>query len=217
MARELPRAVIFDLDEVLIDARPAWRYALEEAVAAVTGRRIDARPLVEEYRQRPWRHVVNMLLEFPVERERCLQVCGEIMQRSALKKLLVHEGVGMALDSLRVAQVEMGAISREPHALALKQAQSTGLDRFLTVLAATPGDQQWDAGARIRQCLAFLGHEPAACVAVPAAAEDANAAAEAGLATLVPCWVSGESGTGGNLVPTPGALLECLRHARNAR
>lgn len=211
MAWEFPRAVLFDLDRVLIDARPAWRYALEEALASVTGRRIDARPLAAEYQQRPWRHVVSVFVESPAERERCERLCEEIMQRSALKKLLVHEGIGMALDSLRAARIEMGAVSREPHGLALKQAQSTGLDRFLTVLAATPRGEEWDAAARCRQCLAFLGHAPGRCVVVSAVSADARATAAAGLRTLTACWASGEPETGEPAAPTPAALLECLR------
>jgi beta-phosphoglucomutase-like phosphatase (HAD superfamily) len=211
MAGELPRAVIFDLDEVLIDSRPAWRYAIEESVASVTGRRIDARPLVEEYRRRPWRHVIGVVVDSPAERDRCESLCLAMMQRSALKKLLVHEGIGMGLDALRVARVEMGAISRGPHNVALKQVQSTGLDRFLTVMAATPTGQQWDAGARIEQCLEFLGYEPSRCVVVPAS-EDAGIAAEKlGLATLRACWLPDGCGLRGPDVPTPGALLDCLR------
>ncbi len=40
-----PRAIVFDLDRALIDPRPAWRYAVEEAVVSVTGRPVQAAAL----------------------------------------------------------------------------------------------------------------------------------------------------------------------------
>ena len=39
------RAIVFDLDNVLLTREAAWRYAVEESVVVVTGQRIDARPL----------------------------------------------------------------------------------------------------------------------------------------------------------------------------
>jgi phosphoglycolate phosphatase-like HAD superfamily hydrolase len=151
-----PRAVIFDLDEALLDRRRAWQYALEEAVIAVTGRRVAASPLVDEYRQRPWAHALAIVVDDRGQLPRCEALCVELFQRSAMKRLLVHEGTGMALDRLRGDRIEMGAISREPHAVAVKQAESTGLDRFLAVLAPTPAGAAWDPTARFAECLTYL-------------------------------------------------------------
>src|SRR6185312_5356030 len=130
-----PKAVIFDLDEALLDQRRAWQYAVEESVAMVCNRRIDASRLVAEYRGRPWGHALAVVVDEPAERLRCCELCVTVFERSGLKRLLVHEGIGMGLDAVRAAHVEMGAISRSRHNLALKQVQSTGLDRFLAVLA----------------------------------------------------------------------------------
>jgi hypothetical protein len=78
----------------------------------------------------------------------------------------------MALDRLRGERIEMGAVSREPHALALKQAESTGLDRFLAVLAPTPPGVPWDPAARFADCLAYLGRAPAETAFVSPDAQD---------------------------------------------
>jgi phosphoglycolate phosphatase-like HAD superfamily hydrolase len=77
-------------------------------------------------------------------------------QRSAMKRLLVFDGIGMTLDELRGARVELGAISRLPHELARKQIDSTGIDRFLSVLEATDEDQPWEPMRLIERSAAFL-------------------------------------------------------------
>ncbi|HEY5477136.1 MAG TPA: hypothetical protein VIK11_10515 [Tepidiformaceae bacterium] len=134
------------MDEALLDSRDAWQYAVEEAIASVCARRIDAGPLAMEYR--PLQHALAILVDDPQQRERCELLCREILTRGAMKRLLVHEGICMARARLRARQIEVGAISREPHAIALKAIASTGLDRFLSVLAATPAGSHWDAGER---------------------------------------------------------------------
>ncbi|MBA4181445.1 MAG: hypothetical protein C0506_12715 [Anaerolinea sp.] len=204
------RAILFDLDQVLVDSRRAWQYALEEGVASVSGRRVDALPLVGEYQHRPWPHVLSIVLAVPDERARCAILCAEIMRRSALKKLLVFDGIGMALDALRAARLEIGAVSRETHDVALKQVQSTGLDRFLTVLAATPEGDAWDAPARYGHCLAYLESAPPSCALVTADAADARSAQAAGFRVFEPRWVTPWTGVG-PAVPMPASLLEILR------
>ena len=167
--------LVFDLDRVLLDGRRAWVYTLEQAILAACGRRLAVDPLLAEYGERPWRHALAVLLGDEAERRRCESLCEEIARRSALKQLLVHEGIGMALDGVRAAWVEMGAISREPHAVALKQVEATGLERFLTVLAATPPGTTWDAPARFEECRGYMGVALERCLFVSAAADDLRA------------------------------------------
>jgi beta-phosphoglucomutase-like phosphatase (HAD superfamily) len=186
------RAVIFDLDRVLLDARPAWRYTVEEAVVMATGRRIDASPLVEEYGSRPWSHALAILVDSAEARARCEDLCAQITERSGMKRLLVHEGIGMGLDAVRAAQIETGAISRRPHAIALKQAQSTGLERFLNVLSATPTGEPWRPAERIAHCLRFLERKPEACAFIGADEHDLRAAANAGLRPFAAGWCAHE-------------------------
>lgn len=204
-----PSAVIFDLDSTLLDSRKLWQYAVEESVAATCGRRIDARPLVEEYHRRPWLHALTVLALTPDERSRGEALCIEISQRSGLKKLLPHEGMGMALDALHGTRIEVGAITRQPHALALKQAQSTGLDRFLAVLAATPADTTYDPAARLAQCVAFLERRPSDCTVVSADSEDWRAAENAGFRFMFPAWVANPP-PGAITIPAPAHLLASL-------
>ncbi len=185
-----PRAVIFDLDETLLDRRRAWQYAVEQSIAVACGRRIDVSGLVEEYRARPWRHALSIVVESPEERLRCEALCAQLFERSALKRLLVHEGIGMALDALRGESVEMGAISREPHALALKQVQSTGLDRFLAVLAPS-ADGDWDVANGMRRCLTFLDRGAEECAFVSGHGEDLATAAALGCRCFEAGWVNG--------------------------
>ena len=154
------RLAVFDLDEVLIDSRRAWQYAIEESVAALCGRRIAAAALVSEYRRRPWAHALSILVDEAELRARAADLAQEMYERSALKRLLVHEGIGMGLDRVRSHRIEVGAITRLPHGFALKQVQSTGLDRFITVLAATPDREPWAPHARITQCRTFTEHNP---------------------------------------------------------
>ena len=205
--------MIFDLDTTLIDSRKAWQYAVEEAVAATSGRRVDVRPLIEEYHRRPWIHALTLLLPEPEERSRCASLCVEISRRSGLKKLLVHEGIGMALDAVRAGRVEIGAISRQPHALALKQSQSTGLDRFLAVLAATPTGETYDPHARLAQCTSFLERQASECAIVSADPEDGRAAKAAGFSVLFPAWVA-EPPPGAEVIGSPSQILPVLLRPR---
>ena len=189
------RAVIFDLDETLLLRGPAWCYALEEAVLTLTGTRVRATPLSAEYRRRPWSAALSILLDGGVDIERCATLCQSMFERSALKRLLVHDGLGMALDRLRGERVEIGAISREPHAQAIKQIQSTGLDRFLAVLSATPKGDPWHAAARLGDCLTFLERDPARCAFVSGDPEDLAAAGRGGFTCYQAAWAATTTST----------------------
>lgn len=189
--RPHPRAIIFDLDRCLIDSRNAWRYCIEESLAATTGRRVDAGELVDEYHVRPWRDALGVLASSADERGRCENLCQTMFERSAMKKLLVHEGIGMALDALRGEAIELGAISRLPHSLSVKQVQSTGLDRFLAVVASTPVDEPWRPADRIEQCLVFLEASPERSAYAGADPVDLEQARLAGLRTYFASWGAG--------------------------
>jgi phosphoglycolate phosphatase-like HAD superfamily hydrolase len=208
----LPRAVLFDLDEVLLDTRRAWQYTVEEAVLSVSGRRENTAPLLAEYRRRPWRDVLAVLLTEYGERARCEQLCLRIYERSAMKRLLVHEGIGMALDHVRANRIEMGAISRAPHASALKRIESTGLDRFLAVLSPTAEAGDWDVTARTADCLRFLGYPPEQCAFVSGDADDLRTAEQAGLRVFEATWAS-ESATGCPPLAEPAAIAATLMAA----
>lgn len=203
------RAVVFDLDETLIDSRPAWRYTLEETLMSVANRRIDARPLIEEYHRRPWRDSLAILLDDPEEQRRALELCERIEGRSAMKRLLVFDGTGMALDDIRAARVEIGAISRLPHAVALKQAQATGVDRFLTVLSATPEGEEWAVEPRASECLSYFGREAEGCAFVGAETGDVEAARGLGLVALRAAWSPAAEGGNGELA-SPGEAAKAL-------
>lgn len=208
--------MIFDLDEVLLDVRRAWQYTVEEAVAGVCGRRESAAPLVEEYWRRPWRDALGILVSEIEERDRCEALCLRIYERSAMKRLLVHEGVGMGLDRIRASRIEMGAISRAPHGPAVRRIESTGLDRFLAVLSPTAAGEPWDVAARLGDCLAFLRYEPSQCVFVSGDGHDLSVAAAEGLRPLEAQWAAPEP-TGYPAVASPGALVDGLAPMRETR
>ena len=203
------RAVIFDLDETLIDSRPAWRYTLEETLMSVANRRIDAQPLIDEYHRRPWRDSLAILLDDAGEQRRALELCQRIEGRSAMKRLLVFDGTGMALDDIRAARVEIGAISRLPHAVALKQAQATGVDRFLTVLSATPEGEEWAVGTRASECLSYFGREAEGCLFVGVEERDLEAAREMGLVALGARWSPAAEG-GSGVLASPAEAAKVL-------
>lgn len=187
-----PKAIVFDLDEVLIDSRPAWLYSLEEAMVSVSGRRENFRPLVEEYRRRPLRDVLAILLPAPADRDRCESLFSMMYGRSAMKKLLVHERVGMRLDQLRSQRVEMAAITRLPHNMAMRQIESTGLDRFFSVLSPTPTGEKWDPPARTKDCLGYLEYTARQCLFVSGDKNDLAAVAALGLTGYEAAWASTE-------------------------
>ncbi len=203
------RAVIFDLDEGLLVRSGAWQYAVEEAVMAVTGRRLDARPLAEGYRRRPFSHVLGVLVE-PRELAECEELSIAMYRRSAMKRLLVHDGLGMALDALRGERVETGAVSHEPHFVARKQVESTGLDRFLAVLSATAEAQPWRPAERIGDCLRFLEQEPGRCLFVSPDGRDLEAAAAMGMASVSAGWAEDEPTRFGSIAH-PSGLQQAVR------
>jgi phosphoglycolate phosphatase-like HAD superfamily hydrolase len=186
------RAVIFDLDEALLRQDAAWRYTIEEAVAGTLGERISAAGLIAEYRGRPWRHAVSMFVREPRLQDEAVALCDEIYRRSALKKLLVFDGLGMALDELRGARIEMAAISRQDHALARKQVESTGLERFIAALSASAGEP-WLPGDRITDCLRFLNAPPGSAAFIGSRREDFVAASALGLSAFSAAW-AGDGG-----------------------
>lgn len=205
-----PRAIVFDLDRALIDPRPAWRYAIEEAVVSVTGNPVQAATLVEEYHLRPFRHALAVLVGSPAEATRCEQLCEEMYRRSAMKRLLVHDGTGMVLDTLRGEWIDLAAISRLPHATAIKQAQSTGLDRFLAILAATPEGEPWNAAARFAACLRFLECAPEESAFIGPDAMDRERVASTGAHIFCSAWSPGVERSGDS-VESPRDLLTALQ------
>ena len=207
------KAIVFDLDEVLLDTRPAWVYALEESVVSVSGRRENFRPLVAEYRCRPVRDVLAMLLHTREERDRCELLFATMYGRSALKKLLVHEGVGMALDQLRSLRVEMAAITRQNHALAMRQIESTGLDRFFSVLSPTPPGEPWAPAARARECLDYLEYGPSLCAYISGDHMDLEVVAAIGLDCYEAEWAAAEP-TGFPVIPSMARLATAAAHSR---
>lgn len=202
-----PRAIIFDLDRSLIDSRNAWRYCIEESLASATGRRFIASELVDEYHTRPWRDALRILAPLPEDADRCEGLCQTMFERSAMKRLLVHEGIGMALDALRGEAIELGAISRLPHPVAVKQIQSTGLDRFLAVVAPTPAGEAWNVAARIQQCLTFLEAEPVRSAYAGADPYDLKTAKASGLRAYCTLWVPAARGNPGDVsFDLPGSM-----------
>jgi len=186
--RPHPRAIILDLDRCLIDSRNAWRYCIEEAIAAAEGRRIDAASLVDEYHIRPWRDALGILADSPEEERRLAGLCETMFERSAMKKLLVHEGIGMALHALRGERIEIGAISRLPHGVAVKQIQSTGLDRFVAVLSATLPGESWVPAERFDVCLAFLATGAPDSAFISGESRDIDAVAGRGARPFAAGW-----------------------------
>jgi len=206
--RPHPRLVIFDLDRAIIDARPAFAYAVEEAVAAVTGRRISARDLADAYHTRPWRDALRILLDDPRERDAAEDLCLQYAARSALKRLLVFEGVGMALDALRAEQIDMAAITRHPYQLARKQIESTGLDRFFALVVPPPAGR-FDPAAQLAEAFRLLETAPAETAVVAPGRFERTAAERAGAVAVAAAWAV-EHDPGGIDVAAPAELLEAL-------
>ncbi len=202
------RAVIVDLDEVLLLRERAWRYAIEEAVAATTGDRIDASKISSEYRLRPWRHALSVVLRDEADIGSVASLCQDIYERSAMKRLLVHEGIGMVLDRFRGEGVEVAAVSREAHRTARKQAESTGIDRFLTALSAR-GDRAEDVLLAVSDCLSFMEHDVRRCAVVSPDVRVLRLAAGIGLACYRAAW-NGADGSEFPALAAPRDLLSLL-------
>jgi hypothetical protein len=202
---------VFDFDRALIDPRPAWRYTIEEAVVSVTGQRVQAAQLVEEYHTRPFRHALAILVPSAADSVRCEGLCREMFHRSAMKRLLVHEGAAMALDAMRGERIDIAGISRLPHAVVMKQAQSTGLDRFLAILAATREGEDWDPAARFAECLRFLECDPGESAFISPETLDCRAVQHSGAAVFGSAWSPGAGGPGEGAIASPRDVLPHLQ------
>jgi len=203
------RAIVLDLDTAVIDRRRAWQYAIEEAILSVTGERTSAAPLVDEYHTRSFGDALSILVTDPVLRERCITVADQFFRRSALKRLLVFDGIGMALDRMRGERVEIGGITREPHRDALRQIESTGVDRFLTVLSPTNAGR-WNPVERFQECIAYMGRLPGDTVFFSAVARDVDLVARTGATSAFAAWAA-PAGAG-----SAEAQLATIRSARSA-
>jgi phosphoglycolate phosphatase-like HAD superfamily hydrolase len=195
---------VFDLDLCVIDNRAAWCYALDEAVMMATGERVESGRLYDNFRDRSWDHAVSVLVADVSARARVSDLAEQYYRRSALKRLLVFEGIGMALDSLRGASVEMGGITRETHYHAMRQIESTGVDRFLAVLSPTPEGEDWAPGLRIAECARYTETPGEGVLFVSAVVADLH---DAGVAGLAAGWANQEIEGG---VPHPGELARAL-------
>ena len=78
-------------------------------------------------------------------------------------------------------------------------AQATGVDRFLTVLSATPEGEEWAVGTRASECLSYFGREAEGCVFVGAEDRDLEAARGMGLVGLQAGWSPRTEGGGGGV------------------
>lgn len=191
MTSRQPRAIVLDLDTAVIDRRRAWQYAVEEAVLSVTGERATAAPLVDEYHTRSFGDAVSVLVSDSALRERCIAVAEQFFRRSALKRLLVFDGIGMALDRMRGERVEIGGITRESHRDALRQLESTGVDRFLTVLSPTNAGR-WNPVERFQECIAYMGRIPGDTAFFSAVARDVELVARTGATGAFAAWAASE-------------------------
>lgn len=176
----------------MVDARRAWAFALQQAVAAVTGERIDAEPLATEYHRRPWRHAVAVVVRDPEQALAVERLCDTFFRSSALKHLRVYEGLPRQLDRFRERRVEVAAITRLPHELARRQIETLGLDRFFAVLAATEPESFPESA--LASCQRFLGVAPERLLAVCGDRIDARRAVRAGFPAVTAAWTGDESG-----------------------
>jgi beta-phosphoglucomutase-like phosphatase (HAD superfamily) len=199
-------AIIFDLDRVLIDSRAAWCYALEESVLSTCGNRVSVRELYDEYHTRPVDDALSVLVPDFARRDRCAAMFARMSQRSAMKRLLVFDGLGMALDELRGMRIDVGAISRNPHAVARKQIESTGIDRFLAVLEATGEGECWDAAALVGRAARYLETDERRALYV-GIEPDVDKLEAAGLPAIRAGWVPSQLPAGRPQVARPRDLV----------
>jgi phosphoglycolate phosphatase-like HAD superfamily hydrolase len=200
-----PAAIVFDLDRTLIDSRAAWCYAIEESVLAACGHRISARELYDEYGTRPIYDALSVVVSDYRRRSQCERLFAGMSERSAMKRLLVFEGIGMALDELRGARVELGAVSRLPHQLARKQIESTGIDRFLSVLEATEEGTPWAPRELLDRSAAFL-EVGLAAIRYVGTEEDANSLMMLGIDAWWADWATPSPRGGPNALERPRDL-----------
>lgn len=203
-----PRLVVFDFDRAIIDPRAAWRYCVEESVMLLTGHRPRLDEMVEEYHLRPWRHALSVVMADVSTVARCEELCEQMYGRSAMKRLLVHDGIGMALDALRAERIDMAGISRLPHAQAVKQSQSTGMDRFLAIVSGTPQGGLWAPEERFAECLALLESDPTEAAFVSPEARDRRDIAKSGAQVFAAGWQPDTEASADASIDVPGEMLE---------
>lgn len=107
---KLPKAILFDWDNTLVDT---WRTVFEAINAA---RAAVDRPLftIEEFWQRPHHSMRDTAVElFGDQIERGMQVFYETIEKSHLQTLSVLEGADALLNSLKSLGVYVGVVSNK--------------------------------------------------------------------------------------------------------
>jgi phosphoserine phosphatase len=188
------RGAVFDLDEVLLNKRAAWAYTVEQALLSVAGRRTEPMALADEYRHRPWR---DALLVLEPDREHvaaAAALCGKLWLRSALKRITVHAGIGMALAGLLAGGISMAAVTSVALPLARRQAQAAGVDRFLFALERN--EDAAGADGNLYAAMAGLLHlRPGDVAFVSGDGAALRSASSQGLRPFKAAWAPGGGGS----------------------
>ncbi|WDZ86557.1 HAD-IA family hydrolase [Micromonospora cathayae] len=181
---ERVRAVVFDLDGVLVDSLTVARTAFAVAYAEVVG---DGEPPVEEYCRHPGRHLPDVLRLMGLPASMAEPFVRESHRLTHLVEVV--PGMVEVLDVLRGRGVPLAVATGRSGVRARALLGHLGLmSRFEAVLGADEVPRPKPAPDIVLRALALLDVPPAAAVMVGDAVSDIRSARGAGVTAVAVGW-----------------------------
>jgi pyrophosphatase PpaX len=184
-------AVLWGLDEALLDTAAGRRHALGCAIDECTGGRVDGQALAEEHGERSIEQLAWTLLgeDFPRLTETFDRHYAQLSTPTC-----VHAGVAEVLDTLVAEQVPMAALSLQPSWSATEELSRCGLLRyFQSVVGADDTDVHQPEPDPVFEALDRMAVDAGEEVfVVGATGNEVRAAKRAGCRSIGALWATGD-------------------------
>lgn len=204
------KAVLFDLDGVLMDTQDAMRRAILGTATAALGRRIEAAALKSEYERLPHYEVLSRLGVH--DRGVALGASWETALAVAAQDVVPFDGALEVLQDLASRDVAVGVVTMQPRSRLAWLVPAELRARFQVVIGWGDAEPK-PSGAGVTLALERLKVHPSRACFIGDSPGDVAAAAAAGVTSVGAAW--GYTGTA--LADCrPGLMLDTLSQVPKA-